>query len=132
MPKKYTIHLPDDAEDGEAPVWVDDQYVSTDIATQAELDDHAALPDVHHNRVTLGWANDDEMATLLVQELTILLKAHVHNGTYGNGGQFSLTNLLSGLATSGQVPVADGAGGIAWGGSGGVDIDARRLIWMGW
>lgn len=39
---------------------------------------------------------------------------HDHSGDVGDGGQFDVANLTSGAATDGQVPMADGLGGVAW------------------
>lgn len=39
---------------------------------------------------------------------------HDHSGDAGDGGQFPLVNLQSAGATNGQIPNADGAGGITW------------------
>jgi hypothetical protein len=43
-----------------------------------------------------------------------LMDDHDHSGDPGDGGSFFLTNLSSDDATAGQVPTADGAGGIDW------------------
>lgn len=47
------------------------------------------------------------------------LADHDHSGDAGDGGQFALTNLTSTGASADDVPIADGAGGIAWGAQGG-------------
>lgn len=126
-------HLPtEDASEGDAPIFDGDLWVPRNVATQEELDDHAADPAAHHDPVTLGAGNDAEMATLSGQELTIVLKDHDHSGDAGDGGQLALDDMSSGAATNGQVPTADGEGGITWGEGGGGDGNALKLIWMGW
>jgi hypothetical protein len=43
------------------------------------------------------------------------LADHDHTGDAGDGGQLTVAALSSGTATTGQVPKADGSGGVAWG-----------------
>ena len=62
-------HLPEGTV-GQAPVHDGTGYIPTDIATQAELNAHAADPAAHHDPVTLGAGSDAALA-LVGQELTL-------------------------------------------------------------
>lgn len=67
-------HNPWPASSGQAPVSDGTEYIATDIATQAELNAHAATPDAHHDPVTLD-ANADTILSLSTQELGLDTKA---------------------------------------------------------
>ena len=137
-------HVPEGDASGDAPVWDGEQWVSTGVATQAELDTHEGEANPHGTELGdladvdlttdppedgegLVW---DEVAGEWVPADVTTLADHDHSGDAGDGGTFDAANLTSGAATDGQVPTADGIGGITWedpaGGGGDVATDA---IW---
>lgn len=118
LPRRYDQLLDVDTTgvvDGDAMLYDEttEKWLPADVLTPTE---HTAIGDAapHHAEVTLGAGNDADMATLFTQELTVVLKDHDHS-VAGEGGKFALTNLSSGTTAAGRVPVADGAGAIAWG-----------------
>ncbi len=102
-----TVHNPTDGNVGDVPMWDGDKYVATDVLTPAE---HTAIGNgaPHHAPVTLGAGSDAELATLVGQELTVVLKDHAHDGSAGEGGQIEATNLKASGASDDQVLTATG------------------------
>lgn len=109
-----TYHNPWPMPAGHAAVSDGTKQVSTDIATQAELDAHEGTPDAHHAPVTLGAGNDPDMLTIDGQEIEGHLKDHAHAGVAGDGGQIELSAQKSTGAAANQVATADGADGVSW------------------
>ncbi|NLF03312.1 MAG: hypothetical protein GX601_20300, partial [Anaerolineales bacterium] len=121
-------HVPEGDAAGDAPVWDGEQWVSTGVATQAELDSHEGEANPHGTE--LGDLADVDVATdppedgegLVWDEAggewvpadVTTLADHDHSGDAGDGGTFDAANLTSGAATDGQVLTADGAGNAAW------------------
>ena len=140
-----TIHNPSPVGvTGFGPVSDGAKWVAIDIATQAELDAHAALPDIHHDHVTLGTGSDPALV-LVDQELVLAdVLTPAEHTAIGNSAphhtavtvtdtttiDLTLTgqalsaavlpaglnpkDMSSGVAANLQVPTANGVGGIAW------------------
>ena len=103
----FTVHNDPDASEGEAMVMGGaGAYVATDVLTPTE---HTAIGDnaPHHAAVTLGVDNDTDMATLVAQALTVVLKDHDHSGDAGDGGVLVMSHevLMQDGVTAPPVPI---------------------------
>lgn len=101
-------HVPAPTAVGTAPVADGNKWVTTDIATQDELDTHEGTADAHHDPVTLG-AGSDPALTLNDQELTLAdVLTPTEHTAIGNGSPHHAAVTLDpasdvALELSGQV-----------------------------